>query len=82
MSINTACRDPIFGVIKGSALNQNGHSHSIAAPSGDSQVSLIRDALNVAKLSPNDISYVEVHGSATPLGDAIEIESIIKVHKI
>jgi phthiocerol/phenolphthiocerol synthesis type-I polyketide synthase C len=66
-------------VIKGSALNQNGHKTNIATPNGDAQVRVIQDALRSAQLSPTDISFFEAHGTGTPLGDPIEIESIIKV---
>jgi acyl transferase domain-containing protein len=73
-------RDPIVAVIKGSAVNQNGITgNTITTPSGDAQVELIQTALRSAQLSPNDIGFVEAQGTATPLGDAIEIESLMKV---
>jgi acyl transferase domain-containing protein len=75
----TLCRDSILAVIKGTAINQDGKKKRIGTPHGDSQVSVIRDALHAAQTSPHQVSYVEAHGSATVLGDAIEIESIIEV---
>jgi acyl transferase domain-containing protein len=73
-------RDPIVAVIKGSAVNQNGITgNSITTPSGDAQVELIQTALHSAQLSPTDIGFVEAQGTATPLGDAVEIESLLKV---
>ncbi len=68
-----------MAVIKGSASNQDGHTQNITTPNGDSQVSVIQDALHAAQLSPNDVSYLEAHGTGTPLGDPIEVESILRV---
>eukprot|EP00026_Physarum_polycephalum_P000079 Phypoly_transcript_00079.p1 GENE.Phypoly_transcript_00079~~Phypoly_transcript_00079.p1 ORF type:complete len:2407 (+),score=359.49 Phypoly_transcript_00079:447-7223(+) len=70
--------DPIVAVIKGSAVNQSGHTKAFAHPNGEAQVASIRDALQVAQLSPVDIQYVEAHGSGTPIGDVIEMESILQ----
>lgn len=68
-----------MAVIKGTAVNQDGRTKNITTPSGDSQVEVIQDALRAAQLSPLDISFIEAHGTGTPLGDPIEIESILKV---
>ncbi|MEI4914012.1 hypothetical protein Q8G39_28600, partial [Klebsiella pneumoniae] len=45
-------------------------------PNGPAQEAVIRSALHNAGVSPEAISYVETHGSATPLGDPIEVESL------
>jgi acyl transferase domain-containing protein len=51
----------------------------IDIPNGEAQIEVICDALRSARLSPNDISFMEAHGSGTPLGDSIEMEAILKV---
>ncbi len=71
--------DNILAVIKGSAINQDGHSNGITAPNGRSQQAVIREALSFAKVQPHQISYVEAHGTGTSLGDPIEVNSLKEV---
>ncbi|WP_108867381.1 hybrid non-ribosomal peptide synthetase/type I polyketide synthase [Aquimarina aquimarini] len=71
--------DTIVGVIKGSAVNQDGQSQGFTAPSGNAQREVIYKALADAGLSPDDIDYIETHGTGTVLGDAIELDSIVNV---
>ncbi|MBS1518088.1 MAG: SDR family NAD(P)-dependent oxidoreductase [Bacteroidetes bacterium] len=71
--------DRIYSVIRGSAVNQDGKSNGLTAPNGPSQEEVIRKALSNANLKPDDISYIETHGTGTPLGDPIEVNSIVKV---
>ncbi|MBE9045186.1 type I polyketide synthase [Pleurocapsales cyanobacterium LEGE 10410] len=69
-------RDHIQAIIRGSAVNQDGTSNGITAPNGPSQQSVIRQALANAELDPQQISYIEAHGTGTSLGDPIEIKSL------
>ncbi|WNV85208.1 non-ribosomal peptide synthetase [Umezawaea sp. Da 62-37] len=72
-----ADRDTVYAVITGTALNHNGHrAVSMAAPSPQAQASVITAALRDADADPTTIGYVECHGSATPLGDAVEIDGL------
>lgn len=71
--------DVIHGVIRGSAVNHDGRSASLTAPSGRAQQQLIERALAAARLHPKDIDYIEAHGTATKLGDPIEANAIAKV---
>ncbi|GAB1858556.1 hypothetical protein MHTCC0001_33950 [Flavobacteriaceae bacterium MHTCC 0001] len=69
--------DLIYGVIKGVGLNNDGgEKGSFTAPSIKGQADAISRALIDAKVSPDEISYIEAHGTATPLGDPIEIEGL------
>ena len=68
--------DTIFALIRGSALNQDGKSNGITAPNRLAQEQVVRDALRNAHLAPEQIGYVEAHGSGTALGDPIEIGAL------
>ena len=72
--------DNIIAVIKGSAVNQDGRSSSLTAPNGPSQETVIRAALANAGLTVDDVDWVETHGTATPLGDPIEVQSLESVY--
>ena len=68
--------DRILSVIRGTAVNQDGHSTVLAAPNGLAQQALIREALSNAQMAPERVGFVETHGTATPLGDPIEVEAL------
>ncbi len=67
----------VLAVIKGSAVNQDGASNGITAPNGFAQVDVIKEAVSDAQLHVSDVTAVEAHGTGTPLGDPIEVSSII-----
>ncbi len=70
-------RDHIYAVVKASAINNDGSEKAgYLAPSVDGQAGAIAEALEVAGLSADDISYVECHGTGTPIGDPIEIAAL------
>ncbi len=73
--------DHIWAVIRGSAINQDGRSNGLTAPNSLAQQNVILDALRAAKLSPDDIDYVETHGTGTILGDPIEVQALGAVMK-
>lgn len=69
--------DHIYAVIKGSAINNDGRQKvGFTAPAIQGQVECIKRAHLFAKVLPETISYVEAHGTATKLGDLIEIEAL------
>lgn len=69
--------DKIYGLIKGIGINNDGgNKGSFTAPSTEGQAGAIMKAIQDARISPESISYVETHGTATPLGDPIEIEGL------
>ena len=71
--------DEVYAVLRGSAVNHDGHSMGLTAPNPVAQSSLLRDALADAGLSPADIGYIEAHGTGTVLGDPIEVEALAEV---
>ncbi|KAA9008676.1 SDR family NAD(P)-dependent oxidoreductase [Paenibacillus spiritus] len=68
--------DQIHAVIKGSAINNDGASNGITAPSAAAQEDVIVRAWQRADIDPETISYVEAHGTGTTLGDPIEIKGL------
>ena len=70
--------DNIYAVIKGSAINQDGHSLGLTAPNVNAQAEVIESAWKNSRVDPLTISYIETHGTGTRLGDPIEIAGIQK----
>lgn len=68
----------IYGIIKGSATNQDGMSAGITAPNPQAQIDVLRKAWENAKIRPEDMAYIECHGTGTNMGDPIEVDSIDK----
>ncbi len=77
-----ADKDTIYGVIKGSAINNDGSEKAgYTAPSVNSQAEVVIEALTVAEIQPDSISYLEAHGSGTPVGDPIEVTALTKAFR-
>jgi acyl transferase domain-containing protein/acyl carrier protein len=73
----TADGDNIYAVIKGFAVNNDGiNKSSFVAPAVQGQTQCIRSALELSELDPETITYIEAHGTATELGDIIEIDAL------
>jgi 3-oxoacyl-(acyl-carrier-protein) synthase/acyl carrier protein len=65
--------DPVLSVIKGSGINNDGHSLGIMTPSWKGQLSLLQSVYSRSEYDPGKISLIEAHGTSTPIGDSIEI---------
>ncbi len=71
--------DTIYALLRGSAMNNDGNLRaSYHAPSTDGQARVILAALSFAQVSADSLSYVEAHGTATPLGDSVELAALRK----
>ncbi|MBZ0294961.1 MAG: type I polyketide synthase [Anaerolineae bacterium] len=69
--------DRIYAVVRGSSVNHGGASSGFTVPNKLAQATLVRDALENADVKPEQISYVETHGTGTSLGDPIEIRALV-----
>lgn len=77
-----ADRDHIYAVIKGSAINNDGSGKvGYTAPSVNGQAEAIAEAIALADIEPETITYIETHGTGTALGDPIEISALTNVFR-
>ena len=68
--------DPVYAIIRATAINQDGHTVGMSVPSAAAQQAMIEEALLKAGVAPRDVQYVEAHGTGTPIGDPIEARAI------
>nr|ABS90478.1 PKS [Streptomyces albus] len=69
--------DTVHAVIKGTAVNNDGSDKTgYTAPSVQGQAAVVAEAQEIADVGPETVSYVEAHGTATPLGDPIEVAAL------
>lgn len=68
--------DSILAVVAGSAVNTDGEKVGLTVPSVNAQSELLKNTYIKAGINPDDISYLEAHGTGTPVGDPIETEAI------
>lgn len=73
-----ADKDNIYGIIKGSAVNHGGKANSLTAPNINAQSDVIIKAIKNSGVDTSEISYVELHGTGTNLGDPAEIRGLKK----
>ncbi|MER6349025.1 SDR family NAD(P)-dependent oxidoreductase [Streptomyces sp. NPDC001595] len=68
--------DTVLGVIRGSAVNNDGATPGLTVPGQDSQERVLREAYERAGVDPATVQYVELHGTGTPVGDPIEAAAL------
>ena len=71
--------DVVLGIIRGTAVNNDGGSLSGTAPNPEGQKSAIRDAWTAAGVPMSAAGYVEAHAAGTAIGDAVEVHSLAEV---
>ncbi|EAZ91776.1 type I polyketide synthase [Crocosphaera chwakensis] len=71
--------DNLLGVIRGTAMNQDGRSSGLTVPNGQAQQACIRAALKDGQVDPSQVNYIETHGTGTSLGDPIEAKALTDV---
>ncbi len=75
--------DPVIALIRGGAVNNDGGAKaSFMAPSSAGQAAVVAQAQARAGVSPRSIGYVEAHGTATPIGDPIEVEGLTRAFRL
>ncbi len=74
--------DRVYAVIKGTALNHDGHSKvGLTAPNPKAQKALLLKAYEQAGVDPSTVSYIEAHGTGTALGDPIEVDALTQAFR-
>jgi acyl transferase domain-containing protein/aryl carrier-like protein len=74
--------DEVLGVIRGSAVNHDGRTSGLTAPSGPAQQVVMREALAAGGVRAHDVDYLECHGTGTKLGDPIEVRAAAEVYAV
>ena len=72
--------DRIWGLVKGTAVNQSGASAALPVPNGPAQERAMEEALNRGGIAPAEVDYLEAHGTGTELGDSIELRALASVY--
>ena len=76
LSAALADGNPVYALIRGTAMNQDGRTPGITVPNAEAQAALIRETCRVAGVRPEEIYYVEAHGTGTAVGDPIEAHAL------
>lgn len=79
MDVATASGDPVRGVILGAAVNSDGRTVGMAMPSAERQADLLRQIRRELQFDPDDLAFLECHGTGTPVGDPMEANAIGEV---
>ncbi|MGE7057313.1 beta-ketoacyl synthase N-terminal-like domain-containing protein, partial [Paenibacillus glucanolyticus] len=74
--------DSIYGVLKGTAVNHSGKTHTLTYPNPEAQADVIAEAHRKAGVPVESISYIEAHGTGTPKGDPMEFQGLVKAFQL
>ncbi|MFL0801984.1 MAG: SDR family NAD(P)-dependent oxidoreductase [Agarilytica sp.] len=73
--------DTVHAVVRGTAVNHGGRVSSLTVPNPNAQAELILDACDKAEIDVTTLSFIEMHGTGTPLGDPVEVNGLKKAFK-
>lgn len=73
--------DQIYALLLASAVNNDGQTMGITTPNMDAQIALLETIYQPERISPESIGYIEAHGTATAIGDPIEIKALTEVFR-
>ena len=76
LSVAQAEGDPVYALIRAAVVNQDGRTNAMTVPGVESQSEMLEEAYRQAGISPKRVSYMEAHGTGTPVGDPIELEAL------
>lgn len=68
--------DRIYAVIRGSGINHNGSGNGLISPNMQAQIDLLQRVYQQANIDPSSTNYIEAHGTATLIGDALEMKAL------
>jgi len=74
-------RDAIHAVIRSSAVNHSGRAIGLTVPTSSAQADVVDEAWRKAEIHPDELGYIEAHGTATSLGDPIEFDGLIQAFR-
>ncbi|MEE1281921.1 MAG: SDR family NAD(P)-dependent oxidoreductase [Acutalibacteraceae bacterium] len=72
----------IYGIIAGNEINYDGKTNGITAPSGESQISLLKSVYERNKINPENVGLIMAHGTGTRLGDPIEMNALVDAFRL
>lgn len=79
MDVAQASGDPVRGVVLGTGVNSDGRTVGMAMPSAERQAALLRQIRREVQFDPDDLAFLECHGTGTPVGDPMEANAIGEV---
>ncbi|MFO7481154.1 amino acid adenylation domain-containing protein [Oceanibaculum nanhaiense] len=68
--------DPVYAIVRGSAVNHGGRANSLTAPNTAAQKALLVQAYRRAGIDPRTVTHIETHGTGTALGDPVEVNAL------
>ncbi len=74
-----ADNDKIYAVIRGTKINHNGRGNGLTVPNKQAQIQLLQEVYQESGIAPQEVHYIEAHGTGTPIGDILEMKALGEV---
>src|SRR5439155_18749095 len=74
--------DRVYAILRGIGASSDGKGNAVYAPKTEGQMAALRQAYDVAGVTPDTIELVEAHGTGTRVGDATEVEALTAVYRV